>query len=67
MDRQRRLITSATLLVIGAVDISRFTAGVRSVAIVGLVGGGLALGVGLSILLSGFWARRLPAGAAERA
>lgn len=52
MDTRRRLVSAAILVVIGGVTISRFTAGVRDVAVVGLVAGGFALGVALGLLVT---------------
>jgi len=52
MERPRRLLPSALVLfVLGAVIIARFAPGVRSVAVVGLAGGGLAIGAGVSLLI----------------
>jgi hypothetical protein len=61
MERHRQLTTGATLFVIGVIGILRFTAGVRSVAIVGLAGGGFALGVAFALLVPAFTSRRPPA------
>jgi hypothetical protein len=51
MEARRRMVSAAVLVVIGAISISRFSAGVRNVAIVGLVGGGFALGVALGLFI----------------
>jgi len=52
MERSRRLVPLAVLLiVVGSADLSRFASGVRSVAVVGLAGGGFALGMGVGFLV----------------
>jgi hypothetical protein len=52
------MLSSGVLLaILGMATISRFSPGVRNVAIVGLTGGGFAVGMGLTILLSSFLGR----------
>jgi hypothetical protein len=63
MDGARRMVSPGLVLIIlGVITISRFTVGVRNVAIVGLSGGGFALGMGLAFLVFPLLQRR----AAER-
>ena len=67
MDHPRRLIPGAViLLMLGTVTMSRFAAGVRSVAVVGLAGSGFALGVGLSFLIYSLLRRAQSPAAAGR-
>jgi len=61
MKRARRMMgPGVMLIVLGAASISRFGGGVRNVAIVGLAGGGFALGVGLTFLITALLRRATP-------
>jgi hypothetical protein len=61
MERSRRLLPLAGILfTLGAVGLSRFSANVRSVDVVGLAGAGFALGVGFAFLVQGFTGRSKP-------
>jgi hypothetical protein len=53
MERRRFLPLAVMLFTIGAVALSRFSHGVRSVDAVGLSGGGFAIGVGFALLVFG--------------
>jgi hypothetical protein len=53
MERRRLLPLAVMLFIIGAVALSRYSHGVRSVDAVGLSGGGFAMGVGFALLVFG--------------
>jgi hypothetical protein len=51
---RRRLVPQAVLLfIVGVAALSRFSPGVRGVAVTGLSGGGFAIGVGFALLMFG--------------
>jgi uncharacterized membrane protein YccC len=59
MDGARRMISPGLVLIIlGIITISRFTVGVRHVAVVGLTGGGFAIGMGIAFLIFPLLQRR---------
>ena len=52
MKGSRRFIPGAVIcLIIGATTMSKFSAGVRTVAVVGLTGAGAAIAVGIALLV----------------
>ena len=51
MKRRFPLLVTLPLFTVGAVTLSRFADGVRTVAAVGLSGGGFAIGVGFAFLM----------------
>jgi len=53
MEQRRVFPLAALLFVIGAATLSRFSHDIRSVAVVGLSGGGFAIGVGFALLVLG--------------
>ena len=53
MERRRLLPVAVLLFIIGAAALSRFSHDVRSVAAVGLSGGGFSIGVGFALLVFG--------------
>ena len=61
MVRSRSLVPMAGLLfAVGAVALSRFSHNLRSVDVVGLSGGGFAIGVGFVFLILGITGRIRP-------
>jgi hypothetical protein len=57
MERRPLLPLAVLLFIIGTVTLSRFSHDVRSVVVVGLSGGGFAIGVGFAFLMLGLRGR----------